>query len=83
MRCTPIASVMVMIAGSPSGIAATASPTTAMNASASRIATHQTAEHERETGQCRSDHQVSRARERVHLPDQWRLQGLDLADQRR
>ena len=34
IRCTPIASVMVMVAGSPSGIAATASPTTAMNASA-------------------------------------------------
>jgi hypothetical protein len=27
MRCTPIASVMVRIAGSPSGIAATAMPT--------------------------------------------------------
>ena len=31
MACTPIASVMVMTAGSPSGMAATATPTTAMN----------------------------------------------------
>ena len=29
MRCTPIASVMVISAGRPSGIAATAKPTTA------------------------------------------------------
>ena len=34
MRCTPIASVMVITAGRPSGITATARPTTAMNASA-------------------------------------------------
>ena len=33
MRCTPMASVIVMIAGSPSGIAATARPTAAMNTS--------------------------------------------------
>ena len=33
MRCTPMASVMVMIAGSPSGIADTARPTTIMKAS--------------------------------------------------
>ena len=33
MRCTPIARVMVMIAGSPSGIAATAIPTAARNMS--------------------------------------------------
>ena len=31
MRCTPIASVMVMIAGSPSGMTDTAMPTTAWN----------------------------------------------------
>ncbi len=33
MRCTPIARVMVMIAGRPSGIAATARPTEARNIS--------------------------------------------------
>jgi hypothetical protein len=33
IRCTPIASVMVITAGRPSGIAATAKPTTAMKAS--------------------------------------------------
>ena len=33
MRCTPIASVIVITAGRPSGMAATARPTTAMNAS--------------------------------------------------
>ncbi len=31
MRCTPMASAMVMIAGRPSGIAATARPTAARN----------------------------------------------------
>ncbi len=34
MRCTPIASVIVRIAGRPSGIAATAKPTAAMKVSA-------------------------------------------------
>jgi len=34
MRCTPIARVIVMMAGSPSGIAATARPTAARNISA-------------------------------------------------
>ncbi len=34
MACTPMASVMVITAGRPSGIAATATPTTAMNRSA-------------------------------------------------
>jgi hypothetical protein len=33
MRCTPMASVMVMTAGRPSGIAPTASATTAISAS--------------------------------------------------
>ena len=33
MRCTPMASVIVMIAGRPSGIAATARPTAARNMS--------------------------------------------------
>ncbi len=33
MRCTPIASVMVITAGNPSGITLTASATTAINAS--------------------------------------------------
>ncbi len=33
MHCTPTARVMVMMAGSPSGMAATASPTTARNIS--------------------------------------------------
>ena len=32
MRCTPMASVMVITAGSPSGIAPTASATTAISA---------------------------------------------------
>ena len=34
MRCTPMASVIDMMAGSPSGIAATISPTAVMNISA-------------------------------------------------
>ncbi len=33
MRCTPIASVIVMMAGRPSGITETAMPTTAWNSS--------------------------------------------------
>ena len=33
MRCTPMASTMVMMAGRPSGIAATAMPTVARNIS--------------------------------------------------
>jgi hypothetical protein len=37
MRCTPIASVMVMIAGRPSGITETAMPTTAWNSSTKSI----------------------------------------------
>ena len=81
MRCTPIARVMVITAGRPSGITPTARATTAISASGHAKSRASTANANSRTAADESNPGEALA-ELIDLPEQRRGQMLDALDER-